>query len=233
VEQFMFALDSNLKPVVGQQITLTSVNGGTVSPRIDLLVGQAAIGNCDLVVRGNLAGQSRGWVRQGNSTFRSDLAAEPALAEADLRGLAAVPGQELTYSCVPPGSGTRIGIDRDEDGVLDRDDNCPARGNAGQADGDGDQVGDLCDNCSAAANPDQWDSNGDGYGNRCDADLNNSGQVTTTDYSKFRSVMGQPATASALAGDADLNNSGQVNTADYAILRNAMNGPPGPSALVP
>ncbi len=29
-------------------------------------------------------------------------------------------GQELTYTCVPPGSGVRIGIDRDEDGFPDR-----------------------------------------------------------------------------------------------------------------
>ena len=63
VEQFMFAMDSNLKPAVGQQITLTSLNSATVTPRIDLLVGQAALGNCDLVVKGNVASQSRGWVR--------------------------------------------------------------------------------------------------------------------------------------------------------------------------
>src|SRR5262249_4570653 len=30
-------------------------------------------------------------------------------------------GQELTYTCVPPGSGIRMGIDRDEDGLFDRD----------------------------------------------------------------------------------------------------------------
>ena len=30
-------------------------------------------------------------------------------------------GEEVTYTCVPPGSGYRIGIDRDEDGVLDLD----------------------------------------------------------------------------------------------------------------
>jgi hypothetical protein len=39
----------------------------------------------------------------------------------DLRALAATPGQELTYTCVPPGSGLRMGVDRDEDGVFDRD----------------------------------------------------------------------------------------------------------------
>lgn len=233
MEQFMFAMDSNLKPVVGQQITLTSLNSATVTTRIDLLVGQAALGNCDLVVKGNKDGKLRGWVRLADGNFRSDLATEPLLADVDLRGLAAVAGQELTYSCVPPGSGTRIGIDRDEDGVLDRGDNCPAVANINQADGDADLVGNSCDNCSAAANADQNDTNGDGYGNRCDADLNGSGQVTAADYALLRSVLGQPVAASQLAADADLNGSGQVTAADYALLRSVLNGTPGPSALVP
>src|SRR5262249_1664856 len=38
-----------------------------------------------------------------------------------LRGVAGMPGQEVTYTCVPPGSGERIGIDRDEDGFFDQD----------------------------------------------------------------------------------------------------------------
>jgi hypothetical protein len=28
---------------------------------------------------------------------------------------------ELTYTCTPPGSGVRMGIDHDEDGILDGD----------------------------------------------------------------------------------------------------------------
>ena len=41
-------------------------------------------------------------------------------------------GQEITYTAVPPVSGLRLGIDRDLDGVLDNDDNCPADANPGQ-----------------------------------------------------------------------------------------------------
>ncbi|MBL8202380.1 MAG: hypothetical protein JNK40_15540 [Chromatiales bacterium] len=227
VEQFMFAMDSNLKPAVGQQITLTSLNGAAVTPRIDLLLGQAALGHCDLVVKGRVAGQSRGWLRQENGTFRSDLAVEAPLADPDLRGLAAVPGQELTYSCVPPGSGTRTGIDRDEDGVLDGSDNCPAHANAGQADSDGDGIGDACDNCTAVANADQRDTNGDGYGNRCDADLNDNGSVNAQDTVIFRARLG---TSDA---DADLNGNGTVNAQDTVIFRSLLGAAPGPSALVP
>ena len=233
VEQFMFAMDSNLKPIVGQQTTLTSLNSATVTLRINLLVAQAALGNCDLVVKGRVAGQMRGWVRQIDGTFRSDLATEPPLGDVALRSFAATVGQELTYTCVPPGSGTRIGIDRDEDGVLDRGDNCPARANATQGDSDGDLVGDACDNCSVVANADQRDSNGDGFGNVCDADLNDSGTVTSADFGLMRSVLGEAATSGSLAADADLNGSGTVTTADFGILRSALGNAPGPSALAP
>jgi mono/diheme cytochrome c family protein len=233
VEQFMFAMDSNLKPVVGQQITLNDVNSLTVTPRINLLVAQAALGDCDLVVKGRIAGLQRGWVRQVDGTFRSDLALDPPKSDTALRALATVPGQELTYSCVPPGSGTRIAIDRDEDAVLDGNDNCPATANATQLDADGDLVGNVCDNCTAAANASQYDANGDGYGNVCDADLNDSGLVTSADFALLRAVLGVAASASPAADAADLNISGTVTTADFGILRNALGTVPGPSALAP
>jgi DNA-binding beta-propeller fold protein YncE len=93
--------------------------------RLDLLRARAETlpPECDLVVKGTVAGEARGWVYQPGpgGGMRSDRASEPLLAEVDLRALALVPGQELTYTCVPPGSGTRIGVDRDEDGFFDRD----------------------------------------------------------------------------------------------------------------
>ncbi len=131
VEQFLLAFDSDFAPIVGQQITLTNTNAAVAGPRIGLLIARAATpfvlkGNasateCDLIVKGTLAGQPRGWMRTAAGTFRSDRASEPLLSDAQLRALAATPGQELTYTCVPPGSGTRAGIDRDEDGYFDQD----------------------------------------------------------------------------------------------------------------
>jgi len=85
-----------------------------------------------------------------------------------LRNLANTPGQEITYTCVPPGSGERMGIDRDEDQFFDALDNCPAEPNPGQADLDGDGVGDPCDNCPTIPNPGQGDADGNGVGDLCE-----------------------------------------------------------------
>ncbi len=98
------------------------------------------------------------------------------------------------------------------------------------ADTDQDGLTDLQDNCTQVTNPTQLDSDADGYGNPCDADLNNSGTVTTADFGLLRSVLGQAASASALAAAADLNGSGTVTTADFGLLRARLGTAPGPSA---
>jgi hypothetical protein len=85
------------------------------------LVDHPGATECDLIVKGTVAGESRGWLMTGPDSFQSDKAAEDPLTDDDLRALTGTPGQELTYTCAPPGSGVRMGIDRDEDAVLDGD----------------------------------------------------------------------------------------------------------------
>src|SRR5262249_49142783 len=48
IEQFLLAFDSNLKPIVGQQVTLRAENAAAASPRIDLLLGRASVGDCEV-----------------------------------------------------------------------------------------------------------------------------------------------------------------------------------------
>ncbi len=100
-------------------------------------------------------------------------------------------------------------------------------------DNDGDGVADAADNCTQVANPGQLDADADGYGNSCDADLNNSGMTTAVDFNLLRSVLNQPATASALAAAADMDGSGMVTAADFNLLRARINTAPGPSGTVP
>ena len=121
VEAFMLAFDTNHAPIVGQQVTLSSASGLRTHARIDLLLARADAGECDLVVKVGESAAARGYLYEGAGTFTPDKAAAPKVAEFWLRVIAAFPRQETTYTCVPVGSGRRIGIDRDLDGVLDGD----------------------------------------------------------------------------------------------------------------
>ncbi len=121
VEHFILAFDSNLAPVVGQQITLNATNGATVAPRIELLLNRAAAGECDLVVKATVGSEPRGWYRTASGYFQPERKQEPPWSDNDVRSLAMTSGQEVTYTCVPPGEGVRIALDRDQDGVFDGD----------------------------------------------------------------------------------------------------------------
>ena len=122
LEQFVLAMDSNLAPIVGQQVTLTSTNAASAASRINLMIRrQQTAAECDVIVKGTINGEARGGYLTPAGAFQLDRAGEPPLADADLQALAAVPGQELTYTCAPFGSGIRMGVDRDEDGYFDRD----------------------------------------------------------------------------------------------------------------
>ena len=138
LEQFMFAFPSDLAPIVGQQATLASTGAERVAPRIDLLVARATAcypnkddadaTECDLVVKGTWQGEARSWLgrMQGSCDaspvllFQGDRETDPLRTDAQLRALAS-DTDRLTYTCVPPGSGARIALDRDEDGHFDRD----------------------------------------------------------------------------------------------------------------
>ncbi len=121
MDAFMMAFDSNLAPIVGQQITRTAANGAIVDPRITLLEQRADAGECDLVAKGMVGGVMRGSLYVGLGTFVTDHSTDPTLTAAARRARAATAGHEVTFTCVPPGSGTRIGIDQDGDGAADGD----------------------------------------------------------------------------------------------------------------
>jgi hypothetical protein len=124
MEQFMLAFDSDVAPIVGQQVSATSTtfNNAAVIARIDLLIAQDEADACELTVKGVLDGEARGWLYDDMlDGFVSDRSGEPQVSPAALRGQAAIVSQPLTYTCAPRGTGARIGIDRDDDGFRDRD----------------------------------------------------------------------------------------------------------------
>jgi hypothetical protein len=115
---YVLAFDTNLYPVVGQETTLTAGDASAVAGRIALFESQAAAGNTDLVARTTVAGIDTGFVWTAGG-WQGALSAAPPLTNAQLQGLANV--FPVTYKCVPPGEGYRLGIDRDGDGYADGD----------------------------------------------------------------------------------------------------------------
>jgi hypothetical protein len=106
---------------VGQQITLTASSSAVVVARVNLLRQRADVGECDLVAKTEIYDVEAGFVYVGSGLFKSDRRARPPITEAALQLLATHDGHPVTYTCVPPGSGVRIGVDRDGDGFWDGD----------------------------------------------------------------------------------------------------------------
>ena len=121
VEQYLLAFDTNLAPIVGQQVTLTQHNVAAALPRVDLFIARADEDECDLVAKSSVFGEELGFLYVGSNQFITSRLALGPLDKALLVSLAQVLHRSVTFTCVPPGSGERIGIDRDEDGVLDGD----------------------------------------------------------------------------------------------------------------
>jgi hypothetical protein len=118
VEQYVLAFDSDLAPIVGQQVTLTSGNLNAAAARVTLLEQRAgtpftslALGGkvteCDLVatVVVNKAVQSYLYASAAQAFMTASWS---SISDAALRAMAAIPGQEVTFTCLPPGSGPRV-----------------------------------------------------------------------------------------------------------------------------
>jgi hypothetical protein len=116
-----------MNPIVGQQVTVTPTNATQtdVRGRLNLLAARAAITSprpeCELVAKGVIQSVPKGWVMNSAQSFVPNKANEAAVTLQGLLDLASAASAPLTFTCVPPGNGTRIGVDRDANNVLDRD----------------------------------------------------------------------------------------------------------------
>jgi hypothetical protein len=85
-------------------------------------MARADAGDCDLVAKSfSPSGAQRGYVYTGAGVFLSDRHADGYVSASSLWSAGQRANASVTYTCVPPGSGVRIGIDRDLDGVYDGD----------------------------------------------------------------------------------------------------------------
>ncbi|MCC6405865.1 MAG: hypothetical protein IT453_01775 [Planctomycetes bacterium] len=116
----MASLDAHA--AVGAQVTIR--DAASASPaelaRVNAMLALAGNDAVGLIAKGRIAGAARGFAFDSVfSRFQSDRSAQ-TLTAAELLATAA-PDAELTYTVVPKGSELRLGVDRDRDGALDRD----------------------------------------------------------------------------------------------------------------
>ncbi|MEL7451057.1 MAG: hypothetical protein AAFN78_17715 [Pseudomonadota bacterium] len=123
--EYLMATPSNVAPIVGQQATVGDGNPATGLSTAYLMTERADVRSpqpeCDLVARGVVNGQPRGFLRVKGGKFKGDKSGERLYTLGNLVTWATEPGQAFTFTCVPPGSGYRMALDRNEDGVLDND----------------------------------------------------------------------------------------------------------------
>ncbi|MEE8143685.1 MAG: beta-propeller fold lactonase family protein [Planctomycetota bacterium] len=121
LEEPLGPLGRDTHAAVGTQITADG--GNPFDPElVNTLNDMQALADDDAVgwvAKGVQGGIPRGYSYVGLGIFQSDRADEQFTVDA-LR-FAADSDAEITFTVVPKGSETRIGIDRDEDGFYDRD----------------------------------------------------------------------------------------------------------------
>jgi DNA-binding beta-propeller fold protein YncE len=118
VEQYVLAFDTDLAPIVGQQVTLTANNSSAVNSRISLMETRCGTAftsqvlggtttECDLVAKVVQGGAVTGFLFNPSSANFS-AANGNTISDTSLRALAATAGQEVTFTALPPGQGSRV-----------------------------------------------------------------------------------------------------------------------------
>jgi len=124
ITAFLVSFDTNTHAAVGVQWTARGGAqwGDEGDDRMSTLLAEASEGSIGLIAKGlDESGLLRGWFYDPSAAaFVSDRMAEPLLSWSELRSLAA-PGREITFTAVVSDTEVRLGIDRDTDGVRDRD----------------------------------------------------------------------------------------------------------------
>jgi YVTN family beta-propeller protein len=121
MEQMMLRLDTGTPPAVGLMATVDATNksSGTITSRINLLMSQAILNNCDLVVHGLYGGTPRSFLFSAGTFLPDSLTEAPASLQTLLAS--AGPRAELTFLGVPKGEGRLRSIDVDNNGILNDD----------------------------------------------------------------------------------------------------------------
>jgi hypothetical protein len=123
LEAFVLCFDTGTAPAVGYTRTVTASNVTSLAVTRDwmLLEWQAVSNHVQVIVKGTIDGRVRGFLydRLGNA-YLPDTTNMAVMTRTQLEAKISA-GDTLTVMGVPPGTGQRMGIDRNVDGVLDGD----------------------------------------------------------------------------------------------------------------
>ncbi|GAB5497410.1 MAG: hypothetical protein Phyf2KO_24900 [Phycisphaerales bacterium] len=142
---------------VGKQVTMPTSDPSMIG-RLAEMFTLAENGDISIVAKGVFNGEVRGFAHIGLGQYQSDRSTE-MVTHFQLSS-AAQAGSEITFTAVPAGIQTRIGIDRDLDGFLDQDE---------------------IDACADPADPNSTPANS----SCCVADVNGDGMLTPTDFTAW------------------------------------------------
>jgi DNA-binding beta-propeller fold protein YncE len=147
ISAFTMSFPTGTRPAVGRNVTVPAGAPPTGTTAQETLLSQLiGLGNrvdgnrhCELYASGRSSGagaRERGWYLNGGVSsgglWSTDVGGELQITTADLRTQA---GGPLTFTCATVGSGLRLGIDRDEDGVFNGSDFCPGEPSVSEAPG--------------------------------------------------------------------------------------------------
>ncbi len=112
IVDFVMAADSNMAPVMGQQVTLSGTDSQALD-RLSLLESRARVTaplpECDLIVRGIFNDLRFSAVMTEGGDY---LSSEGSRYSSNQLRTAVTEGAVLTFTCVPPGSGKRLALDQ-------------------------------------------------------------------------------------------------------------------------
>jgi len=130
---FMMEFDTDLAPIVGQQMTLNKNSDQQKIERVALLEARAQsdftskilggqVKECDLIVQGHVNGAPHSYFFvAANNHYISDTIQTQALTSSALKALLVQSTDVLTFTCVVPGMGKQMAIDKNLDGIYNSD----------------------------------------------------------------------------------------------------------------
>jgi YVTN family beta-propeller protein len=125
--EFLLSFDNPTAQAVGYTRTFTStdINAPSSSSDWDTLENQVTRSRIDLIIKGTLNGVRHGLLYQASSNcYVLDSTNMAPMTRSQLTA-SIMAGDTMTFMGVPPGTGIRMGIDRNANGILDGDEPPP------------------------------------------------------------------------------------------------------------